>query len=75
MLVSMKKSVVPIVLQVFNSFQKNLFTVDLFEGKKVHFLDLLMGRNTTDIYFIKYPYWSIYELQQLYAMEMDNIVS
>ena len=38
-LVLMKKSDVPIVLQVLNSFHKSLnFTVDTFENKKVHIL-------------------------------------
>ena len=51
-LVLMKKSDVHIVLQAFNSFHKNLnFTVDTFEDKKVHFLDLLIDRNTTDIFY------------------------
>ena len=52
MLVLMKKSDVPIVLQAPNGFHKNLnFTVDTFENKKVHFLDLLIDRNTTDIFY------------------------
>ena len=41
-----------LVLQAFNGFHKNLnFTVDTFEDKKVHFLDLLIDRNTTDIFY------------------------
>ena len=55
-LILMKKSDVLIVLQAFNGFHKNLnFTVDTSEDKKIHFLDLLIDRNTTDIYFIKIP--------------------
>ena len=52
MVVLMKKSDVPIVLQALDGFHKNLnFTVDTFEDKKVHFLDLLIDRNTTDIFY------------------------
>ena len=51
-LVLIKKSDVPTVLQALNGFHKNLnFTVDTFEEKKVHFLDLLIDRNTTDIFY------------------------
>ena len=51
-LVLMEKSDAPIVLQALNGFHKNLnFTVDTFEDKKVHFLDLLIDRNTTDIFY------------------------
>ena len=51
-LVLMKKSDVPVVLQVLHGFHKNLnFTVDTFENKKVHFLDLLIGRNPTIIFY------------------------
>ena len=55
----MKKSDVLIVLQALPAFHKNLnFTVDTFEDKKVlfisflkkHSLDLLIDRNTTDIF-------------------------
>ena len=49
-LVLMKKSDVTIVLQALDGFHKNPnFTVDAFEDKKVHFLDLLIDRNTTHI--------------------------
>ena len=52
MVVLMKKSDVPIVLQALDGFPKNLnFIVDTFEDKKVHFLDLLIDRNTTDIFY------------------------
>ena len=51
-LVLTKKSIVPIVLQALNGFHKNLsFTVDTFEAKKVLSLDLLIDRNTTDIFY------------------------
>ena len=51
-LVLMKKYDVPIVLQALNGFHENLnFTVDTFENKKVHFLDPLIDRNTTDIFY------------------------
>ena len=51
-LVLMKKSGVTIVLQALNGFHKNLtFTVDTFEDKKVLFLDLLIDRNTTDLFY------------------------
>ena len=61
-MVLMKTSDAPIVLQALNGFHKNLnVTVDNFEDKKVHFLHLLIDRNTTDIFY-RYPYWSIYQL-------------
>ena len=48
-LVLTKKSDVLIVLQALH---KNLnFTVDTFDDKKVHFLDLLIDINTTDIFY------------------------
>ena len=51
-LVLLKKSDVLIVLQALKGFHKNLnFTVDTFENKKVHFLHLLMDRNTTGIFY------------------------
>ena len=51
MAVLMKKSDVPIVLQALDGFHKNLnFTVDTFEEKKVYFLDLLIDKNTTEIF-------------------------
>ena len=51
-LILMKKSDVLIVLQAFNGFHKSLnFTVDTSEDKKIHFLDLLIDRNTTDIFY------------------------
>ena len=51
-LVLIKKSDVPNFLQALNCFHKNLnFTVDTFEERKVHFLDLLIDRNTTDIFY------------------------
>ena len=51
-LVLTKKSNVPIVLQALNGFHKNLnFTVDTFEAKKVLSLDLLIDRNTADIFY------------------------
>ena len=39
-------------LQALNGFHKNLnFTIGTFDDKKVHFLDLLIDRNTTDIFY------------------------
>ena len=59
-LVLMKKSDVTIVLQALNGFHKNLnFTVDNFEDKKVHFLGLLIHRNTTDMFY-KYTHTGQY---------------
>ena len=50
-LVLRKKPDVPIVLQTLNDFYKNInFTVHTFEDKTVHFLDLLIEKNTTDIF-------------------------
>ena len=42
---------VPVVIETPNVFLKNLiFTVDLFENKKGHFLDLMIHKNTVDIF-------------------------
>ena len=50
----MKKSDVPTVLQILNGFHRNIiFTVDMFEDKKVYFSVPLIDKNTTYIYFIK----------------------
>ena len=52
-LVLVKKENINFVLDKLNSFNnKHLrFTVDTFEDNKVHFLDLLIDRYTTDLYF------------------------
>ena len=51
-LVLMKKFDVPIVLQALNGFHKNLdFTMNVFENKKIHFLDIFIDRNATDIFY------------------------
>ena len=40
------------ILKKFNSFDKNIqFTVDKFLNGNVHFLDIKINRNKTDIYF------------------------
>ena len=40
------------VLKGLNSFNKNIqFTVDTFSDEDIHFLDLKIDRNTTDIYY------------------------
>ena len=40
------------VLIVLEALHKNLnFTVDTFDDKKVHFLDLLIDINTTDLFY------------------------
>ena len=50
-LVLMKKFDVPIVLQALNGFHKNLdFIMNVFENKKIHFLDIFIDRNATDIF-------------------------
>ena len=50
-LVLMKVSDIPFVLNKFNSFDKNLkFTVDTFDSRKVHFLDLEISQSGIDIY-------------------------
>ena len=49
-LMLIKPNDIPIVLEKFNSFNKNLqFTVDCFENKDVHFLDLKIEGNKTDV--------------------------
>lgn len=51
-LVLLKRSDVNQVLNKLNSFHKNLrFTVDTFPNHEVHFLDLLINKNLTDLYF------------------------
>ena len=51
-LVLMKKFDVPIVLQALNGFHKNLnFTMNAFENKKTHFLDIFIDRNATDVFY------------------------
>ena len=51
-LVLMKKFDVPIVLQALNGFHKNLnFTMNAFENKKIHFLDIFIDRNATDVFY------------------------
>ena len=48
----MRKSDICIVLQTLNGFHENLsFQVDIFEDKKVHLLELLIGKNTTGIIY------------------------
>ena len=55
-LILMEKSDVPLILQGLNSFHDNLnFTVDTFEDKKVNFLDLLIDKNITDIFYKDTP--------------------
>ena len=47
----MKPEHVQLVLEKLNSFHKNLhFTVDTFENGPVHFLDLLLDKNSIDLY-------------------------
>ena len=51
-LVLMKRSDLQHVLDQLNSFHPNLkFTVDDFPEGNVHFLDLLIDKNSTDIYY------------------------
>jgi len=49
-LVLVKRSDVDKVMSQFNYFHKNLnFTIDSFQ--KIHFLDLLITKNLTDLYY------------------------
>jgi hypothetical protein len=51
-LVLVKRSDVDKVMCRLNSFHKNLnFTVDSFPDHKIHFLDLLINKNITDLYY------------------------
>ena len=51
-LVLMKRSDLDHVLRELNSFHRNLkFTVDDFSDGNVHFLDLLIKKNSTDVYY------------------------
>ena len=51
-LMLIKPNDIPIVLEKLNSFHKNLqFTVDCFEKEDVHFLDLKIEGNKTDVYY------------------------
>jgi hypothetical protein len=51
-LVLIKPSNIPIALDKFNSFDKNLkFTVDTFSDNAIHFLDILILSDNTDVYY------------------------
>jgi hypothetical protein len=51
-LVLIKPSDIPAVLDKFNSFDKNLqFTVDTFPDNVIHFLDILISSDNTDVYY------------------------
>ena len=51
-LVLVKPSDIPAVLDKFNSFDKNLqFTVDTFPDNVIHFLDILISSDNTDVYY------------------------
>jgi hypothetical protein len=48
--VLIKPSDIPAVLNKFNSFDKNLqFTVDTFPDNLIHFLDILISSDNTDL--------------------------
>ena len=51
-LVLMKPTDIPMVLEKLNSFHPNInFTVDSFEDEVVHFLDIRLTDNKTDVYY------------------------
>ena len=51
-LVLINPSDIPAVLDKFNSFDKNLqFTVDTFPDNVIHFLDILISSDNTDVYY------------------------
>ncbi|XP_066913068.1 uncharacterized protein [Clytia hemisphaerica] len=51
-LLLIKPNDIPYVLNKFNSFDKNLqFTVDTFDDKNVHFLDIKINGTETDIFY------------------------
>ena len=50
-LILVKSNNIPLLLEKFNSFHKNLkFTVDRFENDFVHFLDIKISCDGTDVY-------------------------
>ena len=50
-LILVKPNNIPLLLEKFNSFHKNLkFTVDRFENDFVHFLDIKISCDGTDVY-------------------------
>ena len=50
-LLLVKKNDISLIMDALNKFDPNLnFTVDAFDTGTVHFLDLLIEDNTTDIY-------------------------
>ena len=51
-LVLTKPSDIPTVLDKFNNFDKNLeFTVDIFSDNVIHFLNILISSDNTDVYY------------------------
>ncbi|XP_066930298.1 uncharacterized protein [Clytia hemisphaerica] len=51
-LLLIKPNDIPYILNKFNSFDKNLqFTVDTFDDKNVHFLDIKINGTETDIFY------------------------
>ena len=42
---------IPIALDKFNSFDKIKFTVDTFSDNVIHFLDILISSDNTDVYY------------------------
>ena len=51
-LVLIKPSDIPVVRDKFNSFDKNLqFTVDTFPDNVIHFLDIWISSDNTDVYY------------------------
>ena len=66
-LVLMKRKDVDYVLSELNSFHPNLkFTVDTFDDKEVHFLDIKIHDNSTDVYYKQQTQDSMYTLAALH---------
>ena len=51
-LVLIKPSDIPEILNKFNTFDKNIqFTIDTFPDNVIHFLDILISSDNTDVYY------------------------
>ena len=72
-LILVKPNDIQQVLNKFNSFHKNLqFTLDTFENKIPHFLDLEIHHDGISIYRKETHTWAIHQLSKLYNVESQN---
>ena len=73
-LLIIRKKRLDVVLNKFNSFNKNSkSTINAFEDWVSHFLDIDNSPNNLDVYH-KSIHWSIHKYQIVYIVEMENIV-